>query len=162
MESKQCKKCGEEKPTTDFPKHKQTKDGLNSWCKSCTIQTARNYNKNHPKKHIQSVKKWKKDNPTKHKKIQLKYRNKLGKGVYGIFAEGECLYVGESKAVNNRIVQHFTRTKNPHSDSHHSQSYLYNALRQHDYIYAGVIENCDNHVEREKYWINKLKPAYNG
>jgi len=32
---KTCTKCGEAKPTSDFGKHKATKDGLCSWCRSC-------------------------------------------------------------------------------------------------------------------------------
>lgn len=31
-----CKKCGEEKPLHDFPKHKQSKDGHRVVCKVCS------------------------------------------------------------------------------------------------------------------------------
>jgi len=33
--SKNCSKCGQEKPLVLFFKHKQTSDGHHSWCKSC-------------------------------------------------------------------------------------------------------------------------------
>lgn len=32
---KTCFKCKETKPTTEFFKHRQTKDGFHSWCKRC-------------------------------------------------------------------------------------------------------------------------------
>ena len=32
---KRCTKCGIIAPLSDFPKHKRTKDGYNSWCKIC-------------------------------------------------------------------------------------------------------------------------------
>ena len=32
---KKCVRCQKEKPYCDFPKDKQTKDKLNSWCKKC-------------------------------------------------------------------------------------------------------------------------------
>ena len=34
--TKKCSKCGRELPLSEFSKQKATKDGLISWCKSCT------------------------------------------------------------------------------------------------------------------------------
>ena len=46
METKICTKCGKEKSLIDFGKSKNTKDGLNYWCKECTKQNSRkNYQK---------------------------------------------------------------------------------------------------------------------
>lgn len=36
MEKKRCSHCLEEKSVSDFYRHSRTKDGLQSWCKSCT------------------------------------------------------------------------------------------------------------------------------
>ena len=33
--TKKCTKCGRELPLSEFGKHKITKDGVRSWCKSC-------------------------------------------------------------------------------------------------------------------------------
>lgn len=41
METKICRICGEEKPISDFPKHHQCKDGIDTRCKCC----ANAYNK---------------------------------------------------------------------------------------------------------------------
>lgn len=35
METKICRICGEEKPISDFPKHHQCKDGIDTRCKCC-------------------------------------------------------------------------------------------------------------------------------
>lgn len=42
--SKNCNKCGAEKPLSEFYKNKATKDGLTTHCKSCMLQYARKYN----------------------------------------------------------------------------------------------------------------------
>ena len=37
VEVKVCKKCADEKPSSDFPRNKLTNDGLHSYCKSAHI-----------------------------------------------------------------------------------------------------------------------------
>ena len=38
-----CSKCKQEKSVTEFHKHQSSKDGLNSWCKSCASKKAKQY-----------------------------------------------------------------------------------------------------------------------
>lgn len=40
---KTCTKCGKTLPTTEFCKHKQKKDGLDSWCKICSKLSKQKY-----------------------------------------------------------------------------------------------------------------------
>jgi hypothetical protein len=82
------------------------------------------------------------------------------KGVYGLFEGDTCLYVGESSIVNNRISQHKTYIKNPSGAKQSEQSFYFN-LQQYDITFR-ILEECDNHKEREQYYINNLKPTYNG
>lgn len=42
MDAKKCSKCKQEKPTTDFPKNRTTKDGLGCYCKSCESKRRKN------------------------------------------------------------------------------------------------------------------------
>lgn len=35
METKICKRCGRELPTSEYNKHSTNKDGLQSWCREC-------------------------------------------------------------------------------------------------------------------------------
>jgi DNA replicative helicase MCM subunit Mcm2 (Cdc46/Mcm family) len=41
---KTCTKCSISKPIGEYNKHKQTKDGLNSWCRKCTYTQNKEYN----------------------------------------------------------------------------------------------------------------------
>ena len=45
---KRCSKCKERKPFDQFNKKASTKDGLNSWCKSCARADAKRYYRNNP------------------------------------------------------------------------------------------------------------------
>lgn len=47
METKICRICGVEKPISEFSKHKQYTDGLDTRCKWCVNE----YKKSLPKKH---------------------------------------------------------------------------------------------------------------
>lgn len=42
---KKCYRCKETKKTSEFTTNKQNKDGLHSWCRSCTSEYYRGYNK---------------------------------------------------------------------------------------------------------------------
>ena len=43
--TKECSKCGEEKPLTDFSKHKHSKDGHAWRCKACASAYSKEYRK---------------------------------------------------------------------------------------------------------------------
>ena len=129
-------------------------------CKSCTNQYFKKWVINNPEKFNQSVKKWEKNNPERVKKLRSKWKSKWGKGVYALFSKGQCLYVGESKVIAKRLADHFSYFNNPETTQGNNPK-LYENLRQYDYIYCGIVENCNNHKEREKYWIDKLQPLYN-
>jgi hypothetical protein len=61
---KACTKCGATKPTTEFNKHRKSKDGLQTWCRVCTTEAARAYNKRQKAKANRSAgqkKRWKKE-----------------------------------------------------------------------------------------------------
>ena len=43
MDSKKCTKCGVEKPRSQFYNHKNTRDGLDCWCKTCSYENSRRW-----------------------------------------------------------------------------------------------------------------------
>lgn len=46
--TKRCTKCGEEKPLEQFPRAKQNRDGLSSWCRQCTNNQRKQRYQNDP------------------------------------------------------------------------------------------------------------------
>ena len=55
---KKCKKCGAEKARRDFYTHRLTADGLNSYCKACTIAGAVGWQKENKAAHAAHRSKW--------------------------------------------------------------------------------------------------------
>jgi hypothetical protein len=45
MSKKECRKCGQTKELTEFCKHPQTKDGRQSYCRSCSGRLVKQYKK---------------------------------------------------------------------------------------------------------------------
>jgi hypothetical protein len=92
-----------------------------------------------------------------HKKYQ---EEKFGSGVYGIFSKGKCLYIGSSKAIYRRLIQHKTWLKNPNTAPNPN---LYQRLQQYNCVFMGTIENVtlENLIIKEKEYISRYNPLYN-
>ncbi len=91
---------------------------------------------------------------------QIKAKSKEVQGVYALYDNGECLYVGESGWLNHRLYIHKCYTRDPQRTKINKT--LYQTLNQnHPNFICGVVEETPNHKEKEQYWINKLKPLYN-
>ena len=160
METRKCKDCKTEYPKTVeyFYKYK-SKNGkryFQNRCKSCQKKLSVKYMQS--PNGLEIHKRYRNKHPDRVKQQCDNWQNKVS-GVYGIFSEGICLYVGESKRVNGRISDHKHRISNPLSKTR--QKELYENLRQYDHLIFGILEETDNHLEREKYYINKFKPLYN-
>jgi len=94
---KTCNKCGETKPTTEFMKKAQRKDGLNSQCTTCTRAYMRAYRKNNPER----------DRILRQRELQkskVKIREKCEEGfdLWGMTKDGKqrvCEACGELKPI---------------------------------------------------------------
>jgi len=73
---KNCKRCLEFKPISDFGKNKNKKDGISIYCKECENKRYKLYNKNNPEKRRVTAKKWLEKNKEKHKQIIKNYLEK--------------------------------------------------------------------------------------
>lgn len=69
---KYCKKCDNTKPKSDFGKNKNTKDGLQFYCKDCCKATTKRYREANKEKYYASAKRWAKENPERVKKSKRK------------------------------------------------------------------------------------------
>ena len=152
---KECRKCKQLKIWEAFAKNRSLSDGYDNYCKPCKNE----YNKS-KKYHLKYYKK----NTETVKKRVYKMQTSIKSGVYGLFEKGVCLYVGESKNPYSRMSTHKTWIKNIHTEEkwNPSKNNLYPKLRKHKHIIFGIIEECNNHKEREKYWIDYYQPKYNG
>jgi len=72
MESKICRKCGEDKLLDQFGKAKDTKDKLRNWCKLCFKLYSKNYNN----KNILKIKEYNKIYKSNNKSQIQEYNNK--------------------------------------------------------------------------------------
>ncbi len=155
---KTCSTCKIEQPVSEFYKHSQTKDGLRSQCKKCHTVVINNRKK--------QTKYWITYNQIEENRIkrnQSVYNwERKKQGVYGWFDGDIALYVGQSKRLNSRISIHKCWLKNPTTAPkvHYN---LYLSLQQHKNASISIIEECSPEVllEREKHYINTLKPLYN-
>jgi transposase-like protein len=50
MKAKNCPRCGENLPITEFGRNRQTPDGLHYYCKSCAAERQRNWARANPEK----------------------------------------------------------------------------------------------------------------
>ena len=139
-----CKRCGEEKPLSEYFKSGKY---YQSNCKPCHGQV----NKKYVAKYLKSFK----------GKTAIKKHNTLKQGIYGIFSNNECLYVGESSWLNKRMEVHKSRIKNPYLSNQPKEIEMYIRIAEYDNVEIKVLEETTNHKERENYWIQVLRPKFN-
>lgn len=90
---KTCRRCGAEKPLTEFHRHAKNGDGLQAYCKACSIASVRALHAANPAAHAAYNREWGKRNPDKKADIALKTRLGLPHGTYArMLAEqhGRC------------------------------------------------------------------------
>lgn len=78
---KTCRKCGEEKPLSEYSNHPSTKDLKHAWCKACVRKAA--------KKHARDIASGK-------KKKKKRYRTKT----YGKIVRQRSTHVHRARAIN--------------------------------------------------------------
>jgi len=79
MQTKVCRKCGEEKELTEFYKHKTNTDGLSGSCKICLGVYQKKWREENPgytTKYAAKVNEWREKNPEKYKSQRKLYREK--------------------------------------------------------------------------------------
>jgi hypothetical protein len=176
MINKSCNKCNVSKPLSEFHKKKASKDGLTNRCKSCDKEYAKNWYLNNsecikeltkkryidnPEHQKEASKKWILNNPERKKEAENKWRYSKS-GIYGIFKNEICLYVGQSTVLKQRISSHKCWIKKPHTAPPGYYDF-YTQLNQRKITSISILEECSPTalLERETHYITQLKPLLN-
>lgn len=69
-----CRKCGQEKPLSEFVKDKTRELGYSYTCKHCRREHACKYRADNHEKVLERTRKWRVDNPEKVREYDRKYR----------------------------------------------------------------------------------------
>lgn len=69
-----CRKCGQEKPLSEFVKDKTHELGYSYTCKHCKREHACKYRADNHEKVLERTRKWRVDNPEKMREYDRKYR----------------------------------------------------------------------------------------
>ena len=148
METKICTKCSKELPITDYYtiKSKTQREYTYSYCKKC------HYSK--LTKH--TAKRWRKDNKKRWyadvKKAQQAMFDRQREGVY-LLVTTKGLYIGQTDKYKHRIHQH-KHSQFKGNMKHKGAKVLFHYLLEEIY-------DKQERLEREKFWIDKLRPALN-
>lgn len=103
MTYKECSKCHETKPLSDFYKRQASKDGYQPCCRICDIERGRKLRKKYPGRYSDSTRKWKESHK---ERINFLNRRSFLKTRYGITTEkydelfdsqyGKCAICGKA------------------------------------------------------------------
>ena len=162
METKTCTKCKEIKPATleYFTKHSYNSSGLQSWCKICVTKKSRIQQQTEEYKEYAKIM----NASPKAKQAKKNWITRIA-GVYSIKEDNVVLYVGQSKQFNQRKADHKYYSNNPEMALKMGieQYPLYVKLNQHNNLKIELLEECPIELllEKEKQYINRLKPKYN-
>lgn len=129
-------------------------------CKACKkLQSKKEHKANWPKQSFRDK-----------KKAYLKeYHISEGAGVYGIFEKGECIYIGETDKIRQRITSHFSKNmKTPEQlDKGYWQSPIPILLakgkldrEELDYEVFELIDDKLTRQTRETWYIKKYIAEY--
>lgn len=70
---KNCSKCNQQKPTSEYHKDKRNSDGLYGWCKTCACEKSMLYRQNNIEKVRENQRAARNKNPDAYKNKSLKY-----------------------------------------------------------------------------------------
>ena len=149
MEGRECTKCFKFKPWSSYNKSKSGKNGHYSQCKECT----NTLNKKWRDKAIKDgyFVNYYKNNAEKIKSIVVKHLDNQPGGVY-LISTTIGRYVGQSQNMTHRVCDHMipSNFKSPVT----KENFI-------EWEVLEYIEDKEYRLQRERYYINKLKPELN-
>lgn len=113
-----CRKCGQEKPLSEFVKDKTRELGYSYTCKHCKREHACKYRADNHEKVLERTRKWRVDNPEKVREYDRKYRAdnhekilEYGRKYYAENSERYKKYSRKWHAANPEKVREIRRYK---------------------------------------------------
>ncbi len=105
MSDKQCNKCLQTKPLSEFHPHKQCEGGYTSYCKECNYKQKKAYYQLNRTKVLDGNKEWRDNNPEKYKASRLdsvrKWRENNKQARKAVAHIGNRIYYGSLIRPNN-------------------------------------------------------------
>lgn len=98
---KTCTRCGIEKSSSEFPKHRRAKDGLNPQCKACHCERSAEWRRNNPEKAKETLAAYRSRNPMNHRKSHLRRSYGIEEEDFQVLFEmqdGKCKICGRTEA----------------------------------------------------------------
>lgn len=95
LKTKVCSKCKQEKPLSEFWKHKQCKGGYNTHCKKCVRKYQREYYKTHSKQEMARTTKYRNKNRERCNSYTRNYYAKQREKVIKHYGN-KCVCCGEA------------------------------------------------------------------
>jgi hypothetical protein len=71
-----CRKCGADKPETDFHRNSSRDNGLCIWCKECNCRSANGWGKQNPERRRESGRRWAEENRGRKRELNREWRKK--------------------------------------------------------------------------------------
>ena len=143
---RECTKCGEYKPWSSFSKQKQGRNGHSSRCKVCCRKY---FKKRYRNGGYEKGLEYQRNNVDMVKRHIEKYQSKMRGGVYQVYTE-QGRYIGQSMKMEGRVWNH--KPWNIESPVN-TKVLKWEVL---EYIEDPVLR-----LERERYYIDTLKPELN-
>lgn len=146
---KLCKKCNIDKDFSEFSKSKNSKDGLNLWCKLCNKEYLKNYYIEKKELHSIRSKQYYKLNSKKIKDVSKKWREN---NLEYIKEYHKDYYSNNKELISEYKKEHYINNKNKYLDKsirwkkNNRESYLY-------FLKKWKSDNKDYNKEYLKKWF---------
>ena len=156
---KVCKTCKKEKSLNLFPKDSCQTSGYSLYCKVCNRITQKAYRDKNKRLLVEKRKIWGIENGEALKKKERVRSFSITPGIYMVknLITG-AFYIGQSTRPYIRKANHFSTSEKKIAPLHLAMS----EYGKKAFVF-GIIEHCTEEelLERESYYIQKLKPQYN-
>lgn len=153
---KYCKKCGTEKPKTEFHKNSALIDGLCAYCKPCMIRKSIEWQKKNPDRHASLRKAWKKENPKKDAAHTKKWQDSN---------RGRVREKDREWKAANPSYRYATDSARRSREKGATGSHTLTDVMWIFYSQRGLCANCNSNLEkigRNKFHVDHVTPLARG